>query len=81
VRIILVCVTLLLAGCGSASPIALPGGGAGYMIGCGGIQNTMDTCLVKASQVCPAGYDVVATDQESVPFINPYQRSMYVRCR
>lgn len=72
---------MILTGCTTARPTALPGGGQGYAIGCGGIQHTMDDCLARAAEVCPGGYDVVTTTQESVPIINPYERSMYVRCR
>jgi hypothetical protein len=71
----------ILAACGNARPMALPGGGQGYMIGCSGIQNTMATCYAKASEVCPQGYDVAAATMESVPIINPYDRSLMVRCR
>lgn len=74
-------VVLLLAACTTAHPTALPGGGQGYEIGCGGIQHTMDDCLARAAGVCPAGYDIVTTTQESVPLINPYERSMYIRCQ
>jgi hypothetical protein len=70
-----------LTGCTTARPSALPGGGQGYAVGCGGIQHTMDDCLARAADICPAGYDIVTATQESVPFINPYQRSMYIRCR
>jgi hypothetical protein len=72
---------MMLASCTTARQTALPGGGRGYAIGCGGIQHTMDDCLARAAEVCPGGYDVVTTTQESVPLINPYERSMYVRCR
>jgi hypothetical protein len=51
------------------------------MVGCSGIQNTMETCYVKAAEVCPRGYDVAAATVESVPIINPYDRSLMVRCR
>jgi hypothetical protein len=71
---------LVLAACANAHPSALPGGGTGYAIGCSGIQNTMDDCYAKAAQICPAGYDVAAATQEFVPIINPFERSMYVRC-
>ena len=41
----------------------------------------MDDCLARAAEVCPNGYDIVTTNQESVPLINPYQWSMYIRCQ
>lgn len=40
----------------------------------------MDDCLARAAEICPAGYDIVTATQESVPLVNPYERSMYVRC-
>lgn len=60
--------------------MAMPGGGKGFMIGCGGIQHTMADCYVKAAQMCPGGYDIVGADVESVPIMNPYERSLMVRC-
>jgi hypothetical protein len=74
-------IVMMLTACTTAHPTALPGGGQGYAIGCSGIQHTMDDCLARAAAVCPGGYDMVTTTQESVPIINPYGRSMYVRCR
>lgn len=79
--LILVGLPLALAACTTARQTALPGGGQGYAIGCSGIQHTMDDCYARAAEMCPAGYDIVAADEESTPVINPYQRSMYVRCR
>ncbi len=70
-----------LTGCTTARTMALPGGGQGYAIGCGGIQHTMDDCLAHAAEICPGGYDIVTATQESVPLIHPYERSMYVRCK
>ena len=40
----------------------------------------MDDCLARAAEICPTGYNIVTATQESVPLINPYQRSMYIRC-
>ena len=84
-RSLLVGLTLCLAeiglsGCVSATPIALPGGGQGYGIGCGGIQHTAADCYVRAAQVCPGGYDVTAYNQEFVPLLAPFARTMFVRC-
>jgi hypothetical protein len=80
-RTLILAICLAPIGCGTAAPMALPGGDEGYMIGCGGIQNTMATCLAKAAQMCPEGYDIVAATAESVPIINPYERTMMVRCK
>ena len=72
---------IILASCTTAHPTALPGGGQGYMVGCSGIQHTMTDCYARSAEICPAGYDIVATDQSSTPFINPYNRSMFIQCR
>ena len=72
---------LALVGCTTAHPTPLPGGGQGFMIGCGGVQHTMIDCFARAGQVCPDGYDVVTASAESTPIINPYERSILVRCR
>ena len=77
--VLLIC--LALTGCATSRPMALPGGGEGYMIGCNGIQLTMADCLAKAAEMCPSGYDIAAATAESVPIINPYARTMMVRCK
>jgi hypothetical protein len=41
----------------------------------------MTDCYYKASEICVSGYDIAATDQSFTPFINPYNRSMFIRCR
>ena len=79
-HLIILCALMLLDGCTTARTTALPGGGQGYAIGCAGIQHTMDDCLARAAEICPTGYNIVTPNQESVPLINPYQRSMYIRC-
>ena len=73
---------LLLSACTTVHPTALPGGGQGYAIGCGGVQHTMDGCLARAAEVCPAGYDIVTTTQEfgsahqSLRTVNVYSLSI-----
>ena len=80
-RALIFAVCLALTGCATARPMALPGGGEGYMIGCNGIQLTMADCLAKAAQVCPEGYDIAAATAESVPLINPFERTLMVQCK
>lgn len=71
----------MVTACTTARPMALPGGGQGYMVGCNGIQHTMADCYAKAAEICPTGYDIVSATAESVPVINPYARTMMVRCK
>ncbi|MGH7189955.1 MAG: hypothetical protein ACREF0_12350 [Acetobacteraceae bacterium] len=40
----------------------------------------MADCFAKAAAVCPSGYTIRAAEETSTPFINPYERSMYVHC-
>ena len=72
---------LVVGACTTAREMAVPGSAEGYMIGCGGIQHTMADCYAKAAETCPGGYDIVGATAESVPIINPYERTMMVKCR
>lgn len=79
---VLVVVGVVVGACTTSQPMALPGGERGYMIGCSGIQHTMADCYTKATETCfPTGYDVVSAAAESHSIINPYGRSMVVRCK
>lgn len=60
---------LALGGCTTADEIQLPSGGAGYTVACDGSGNRWSSCYEKASEVCPAGYDVVTKDGDSTPVL------------
>lgn len=69
--------------------MTLPDGSRGQLIGCGGIQNDMATCFVKAGQICPNGYDVLNSQEGNGPnsaaaaLIGVYgaiDRQLIVRC-
>lgn len=54
-------VVLLLAGCAvQPKPFSGPNGRPAYWMECSGEGKTLHDCLVKAGEVCPRGYDVVA---------------------
>lgn len=54
---------VLLMGCASVEPVAVtgPSGGTAYSMSCAGGGLSMEDCFVKASEMCPAGYDVVSS--------------------
>lgn len=56
----------VLQGCASATEVSLPSGSSGYSIACSGPFASVSQCLKKAGQQCPAGYDVVASNHESI---------------
>lgn len=60
------CGLLALGSCATATRIA---GHNAYMIECPGLAMSMGTCLKKANEVCPNGYNVVGGSQ------NAYQTS------
>jgi hypothetical protein len=79
-----------LAACTTARPMTLPDGSQGAMIGCSGVQHTMSRCYLKAGELCPRGYDVIAGGQGQGPnaataaLIGVYgsiDRELIVRCR
>jgi len=43
-----------------------------YKVSCGG---TGAECYARAAKICPAGYDTVNST------VNPYERTMIVRCK
>ena len=49
-----------LCACTTARPIGLANGTKGQLIGCSGVQHSMNDCFIKAGEICPAGYDVVS---------------------
>lgn len=49
---------LLLAGCITAKPVALPSGEQGFAIDCGGPYEVSD-CMNKAAEVCRGPYHIV----------------------
>lgn len=71
---------LLLAGCTSARPVALPGGQTAYAVQCSGIQHSLNDCYAEAARACPTGYTVLSRDLRAT-VLNPFQRSLLVSCR
>lgn len=55
---------LILAGCGSVSQVTAANGSAAYQVDCGGLLgsgifgNKLD-CNMKASQMCPSGFNPI----------------------
>lgn len=79
-----VAVATALAGCATASKVALPGGGDGFAIKCPDAAQ----CYNKAAEVCAPGvYEIAATNSQSTgAVINGTgsigtQTTLIVRCK
>ena len=51
----------LLSACASATMISTPSGKPGYSINCSGTAVSVSKCYEKAGEVCPYGYNVLAS--------------------
>ena len=58
---------LILSGCASASTVQTAKGSA-YQIDCGGPFNTKLDCNVRASRICPAGFETISSPPGSLVF-------------
>ena len=52
----------LLTGCATSSQIVTPSGNAGQAITC---YSGITGCLEKASELCPAGYNLLGSEDQS----------------
>lgn len=74
---------MVLAGCATASPVALPNGVMGHSIECSALAD----CYNKAGEVCGGGYSIIATDGREVPvmtggaFYTVSNRTLIVQCK
>lgn len=64
-RMLIYALVLTLAGCATATPVALPDGSKGYSIDCGGTGFTISDCMNKAAEVCAGPYTVLGSNSES----------------
>ena len=60
-------VLLVLVSCTTSEKVRLPDGSTGYNISCDGMVQSMGDCFAKAGELCPKGYDVYASGNESTP--------------
>jgi hypothetical protein len=60
-------IALTLIGCTTSRPITLPDGSKGLLIGCGGVQHSMEDCYVKAGEQCSSGYDIINSSEGNGP--------------
>lgn len=58
-------VSVALGGCASANKITLPSGQSGFTINCSGTAVSISKCYEKAGAVCPNGYDIVSSHNQS----------------
>ncbi|WP_339672020.1 hypothetical protein [Dasania marina] len=65
VILIIVIVSTALAGCASANKIILPSGQTGFTINCSGTAVSISKCYEKAGAVCPNGYDIISSHNQS----------------
>jgi uncharacterized protein YceK len=61
-KILILTVLVLLAGCASAKQVRGPGGGTAYEVKCGNAAKSK--CREKAADVCPRGYSVLDRDAD-----------------
>ena len=70
---ILIFVSLILSSCASATKVTLPSGQKGFSIDCSGTAIPVSKCIEKAGEVCPNGYEVISSHNESGTMFNPFQ--------
>jgi hypothetical protein len=58
---------LILAGCSQPSAVTTAGGPA-YQVDCGGVFSTKLDCNMKATQMCPAGFQPIASPPGQLVF-------------
>lgn len=58
---------LILAGC-SSSGVVRTSNGSAYQVDCGGPFSTKLDCNMKANQMCPSGFDPVASPPGQLVF-------------
>jgi hypothetical protein len=58
-------VLVLLSACAQATPINIGDGRQAYLIECPGAYNKLSTCVKKANELCPSGYDIAGSSQTS----------------
>jgi hypothetical protein len=56
---------ILLSGCVSNKPVALPDGRQGIAVDCSGVGYNWSYCMNKAADACHGPYDVVMQDGNS----------------
>lgn len=83
---------ILLTGCVTARPVALPNGTQGYAIGCPGAARDIGDCMNKAAEVCGGKYQIldhdgnvvggaaVATGPNSAVWVQGVHRTLIVSC-
>ncbi|MBF0279495.1 MAG: hypothetical protein HQM13_16980 [SAR324 cluster bacterium] len=75
---IFVLLITLLSGCGSsASRITTPAGGSGYFVRC---SETKEGCFRKAISICPAGYQVLDSENISPTKDRSAYFEMLIQC-
>lgn len=60
-------VTILVAflsACSTSKPVILPDGRTGHAVECNGTMNSIAGCYEAAGKACPAGYDIIDSQQE-----------------
>lgn len=89
-RLLLLC-AVLLSGCVTSSPVALPNGTQGISISCNGAMRSYSDCMNKAGEICGAtGYQILDKDgltsatlvanQYSATMMPVVRREMIVKC-
>jgi hypothetical protein len=66
---------LFISACATATKITLPNGDSGYDISCAGTGVSVSECFRKAGEVCPSGYDVIASHNQGG---NIYWQGQYI---
>lgn len=80
------------SGSSAAEPISTPSGRPGFFIDCSGYAQSMVACIQRANALCPNGYDVGGTHEQTgatqatviggvLTTWTPVSRSMVVECR
>lgn len=61
----IILISAFAAGCTSANKITLPSGQSGFSINCSGTAVSISKCYEKAGAVCPNGYNIITSHNQS----------------
>jgi len=91
-KVVILAAALLLAGCITHKPVALPSGEQGLAINCPGADRSIADCMSHAAKVCDGPYEIIHSDGSrssgtvvpvgtSAMWVSSVQRTLIVSCK
>lgn len=90
-KIITIVLCLVLSGCVTSQPVALPDGSRGLALNCSGGEHTITDCMNEAGKECGGPYTIINRDDsspsaaampvgQSAIFLTARSRILIVKC-